>query len=150
MDLVIDTTVSHKNLEGTLVAPCVVPGVNAKPVVKTVFSAPTDNLDSVTTFSSTSQVLINTRRVSEEVFIDCESSGNCTVGHDFHLDIVDTSYSIAGCTVDFVTSVVDSSVALASALTNRGNSLNSVTSGKVRDCNVMSTLWHSVVEAVLT
>jgi len=47
--LVVDSAVAHLDLEGSLNSPGGVPGVNAKPVVQTAFSAPTDNFDGVAT-----------------------------------------------------------------------------------------------------
>ena len=61
MYLVVDAAVSHKNFEGSLVAPGVVPGVHAEPVVLAVFDTPADHLDGVATLSITSQVLVDTR-----------------------------------------------------------------------------------------
>jgi len=68
--LVVDAAVTHQDLEGTLVAPCVVPRVDAQPVVITVFMTPADDFDGVTTERSSTLVLVDTRLVCKEIFID--------------------------------------------------------------------------------
>ena len=60
MHLIVDAAVAHQNFEGALVTPGVVPGVNAEPVVLSVFNSPADALNSVTALSGSSQVLVNT------------------------------------------------------------------------------------------
>jgi len=47
--LSVDTAVTHEDLEGSHIAPGVVPGVDTEPVVLTVLRAPADRLDSVAT-----------------------------------------------------------------------------------------------------
>jgi hypothetical protein len=58
--LIVDAAVAHLNLEQTLVSPCVVPWVDAKPVVKSTFITPTDNFDSVSSESCTGNILVHT------------------------------------------------------------------------------------------
>ena len=72
MHLAIDARVTHKDLEGTLVTPSVVPRVNTEPVVLTVLSAPTDCLDGVTSERTAGLVRVNSGLVGQEVLIDRE------------------------------------------------------------------------------
>ena len=98
MHLSVDTAVTHEDLEGTIVTPGVVPGVDAKPVVfaRIGISTPTDGLDGVTTESASSCVLVDTRLVGEEIFIDGESGSDGTVLSDIGLDVLNSTESIAG------------------------------------------------------
>jgi len=93
--LSVDSAGAHLDLEGALVTPGVVPGVDTEPVVFTVFSAPTDGLDSVTTESRARLVRVDTRLVGQEVLVDCEGSGYSTVLEDIVLDLVDIVESVA-------------------------------------------------------
>ena len=98
MHLSVDTAVTHEDLEGTIVTPGVVPGVDAKPVVfaRIGISTPTDGLDGVTTESASSCVLVDTRLVGEEIFIDGESGSDSTVLSDIGLDVLNSTEAIAG------------------------------------------------------
>ena len=58
--LSVDTASAHLDLEGALVTPSVVPGVDTEPVVNTVLFAPADGLDGVTTESGARLVLVDT------------------------------------------------------------------------------------------
>ena len=60
MNLVIDATVAHLDLECAEITPGVVPGVNAEPVVLTIFSAPTNGLSGVSTKCRAGLVLVDT------------------------------------------------------------------------------------------
>jgi len=88
--LIVNATVSHQNFEGALLAPGVVPGVHAQPVVLVVFNSPTDYFDSVTTLGCPGQVLVNARRVCEEVFVYSKGCSDTSVIIDLLLDSVDT------------------------------------------------------------
>lgn len=94
MDLALDTAITHQDLECTFVAPVVVPGIDTEPVVFSALGSPADNLDSMTTLSGTSHVLVHTGLVRQEVHVDGEGSSNSTVGHDFHLDVINTRDSV--------------------------------------------------------
>ena len=51
MDLSVDSTLTLLDLEGSLVTPGVVPGVDGEPVVFATLSSPTDEFDGVTSES---------------------------------------------------------------------------------------------------
>lgn len=78
--MVGDVALVHGNLEGAIVSPGAVPGVDTKPVVLTVFSAPSDGLDGMATELSTGLVSVDTALVGEEVFVDSEGGGDGSVG----------------------------------------------------------------------
>ena len=86
MHLSVDSAVAHKNLKGSLVSPGVVPGVDTEPVILAVLSSPTDSLDSVTAKLGAGSVLVNTRLVGEEIFVDGEGSSHRAVLVDVSLD----------------------------------------------------------------
>ena len=94
MNLSVDAAVSLLDLEGSLVAPGVVPGVDGEPVVSAVLGSPTDELDSVATEGGASCVLVDTGLVGWEVLVDGEGSGDGSVGVDVLLDVVDSSDSV--------------------------------------------------------
>ena len=60
MHLSIDSAVAHLDLEQAMVAPGVVPGIYAEPVVNSTFVTPADDLNSVATELSAGRVLIDT------------------------------------------------------------------------------------------
>ena len=95
MNLVIDATVAHLDLESAHVTPGVVPGVHAEPVVLTVLGTPTDSLDSVTAESGASLVRVDAGLVGQEVFVDGESGSDSTVLLDVSLDSIDATDAIA-------------------------------------------------------
>lgn len=88
MHLSIDTRITHKDLESTLITPGVVPGVDTKPVVLTVLGTPTDSLDGVTTQSITRLVGVDTTLVGEEIFVDGEGRSDGTVLVDIGFDSI--------------------------------------------------------------
>ena len=95
MHLVVDAARAHLDLEGALVTPGVVPGVDAEPVVLTALGTPTDGLDSVTTESLTSLVLIDTGLVGQEVLVDSEGGSDGTVLLNVSLDVISAAEAIA-------------------------------------------------------
>ena len=95
MHLVVDAAVAHLDLEGAQVAPGVVPGVDAEPVVHAVLSAPADRLDRVTAEFITSLVLVYTLLVGQEVLVHGEGRGDSTVLLDLSLDVLNTADSVA-------------------------------------------------------
>lgn len=107
MYLVVDAAVAHEDLERALVTPVLVPGVNTEPVVLTIFDTPADDLDGMTTESITSHVLVHSRRISLEVFINSESSRDRAMGHDLHLNVVNSCDSIGRSSFNLVVAVVD-------------------------------------------
>ena len=60
MNLVIDATVAHLDLECAEITPGIVPGVNAEPVVFSILSAPTNCLCGVSTKCRAGLVLVDT------------------------------------------------------------------------------------------
>jgi len=84
----IDTAVSLLDLEESLESPGWAPGVSTEPVVKTSFISPSEDLDGVTTIETTTDVLIDSALIVEEILIDRELGFNGSVGKDFRLDLV--------------------------------------------------------------
>merc|ERR1712127_116147 len=121
VDLVVDATVSLLDLEGSLVTPGVVPGVDGEPVVLTGLGSPADKLNGVTSESGASGVLVDTGLVGWEVLVDSEGGGDGTVVEDVLLDLVDTSDSVGRGSVVLVTGVVNRRVGLAGGLALWGN-----------------------------
>ena len=94
--LIVDAAVAHLDLEGALVAPSVVPGVDAEPVVLTTFGTPTDGLDGVATKSRSGLVGVDSGLVGQEVLIDSEGRGDGTILVNVSLDLVDAAEAVAG------------------------------------------------------
>lgn len=90
MHLVVNTSFTHLDLEGTLITPGVVPGVDTEPVVHTVLGTPTDGLDGVTTESFSGLDGVDTTLVGKEIFVDGEGSSDGTVLVDVSLDGINT------------------------------------------------------------
>ena len=127
MHLEVDAALSLLDLEGALVTPGVVPGVDAEPVVHAVFSAPTDGLDGVTTESRAALVSVDTGLVCQEVFVDGEGRGDGTVLLDLSLDVLNTADSIAAGREVLVVVVSASVVIDASLRASRGHLRDVVT-----------------------
>ena len=145
--LAVDATVAHEDFEGTLVAPSVVPRVDTEPVVLTVLSAPTDHLDSVTSERRAGRVLVNTGRVGQEVLVDREGSGDGTVSIDVGFDVCNSLDTVAGGTEVLIVGVGASWVIGASLGALGGNSRDVIAARKRGSGDVVSALWHRVVEA---
>ena len=96
MHLVVDAAVTHLDFEGALVAPGVVPGIDAEPVVLTVLGTPADGLDSVAAEGVASLVLVDTGLVGEEVLVDSKGTGDRSVLLDISLDSSDSGEPVAG------------------------------------------------------
>ena len=96
MHLVVDAASAHLDLEGALVTPGVVPGVDAEPVVLTVLVTPTDSLDGVTSKSLSSGVLVDTGLVGEEVLVDSKGSCNGSILLNVSLDVINAKEAVAG------------------------------------------------------
>lgn len=79
-----------EDLEGTLLTPAVVPGVNAQPVRSTVLNTPANHLDGVTTKVLAGNVLVNTGGVGLEVLVDSEGNADGTLLHQLLLHVGDT------------------------------------------------------------
>lgn len=69
------------------------------------------------------------------------------MGHDLHLDVVDTGNSVAGGTLNFVGGVVDGSVGLALGFADGVDGGGSIAAGEGVGCDVVSALGHGVVVA---
>ena len=89
MDLSVDSTLALLDLEGTLVTPGVVPGVDSEPVVFTPLGSPTDELDGVTSESRTRLVGVDTALVGQEVLVDSEGCSYSSILEDIGLDVLD-------------------------------------------------------------
>lgn len=119
MHLVVDTAFSNLDLEGTVVSPGSVPGVDSEPVVDSVHVTPANDLDGVTTKSASRGMLVDSTLVGEEIFVDSESSSDGTVLGDITLDLVNTAESIAGGSHVLVAGVADLVVGRARVATSR-------------------------------
>ena len=95
MHLVVDAAVTHLDFEGALVAPGVVPRIDAKPVVFTVLGAPANGLDSVATEGAAGLVLVDSRLVGEEVLVDSKGAGHRSVLLDISLNPSDSGKPVA-------------------------------------------------------
>eukprot|EP00353_Schmidingerella_taraikaensis_P008653 CAMPEP_0185577312 /NCGR_PEP_ID=MMETSP0434-20130131/9842_1 /TAXON_ID=626734 ORGANISM="Favella taraikaensis, Strain Fe Narragansett Bay" /NCGR_SAMPLE_ID=MMETSP0434 /ASSEMBLY_ACC=CAM_ASM_000379 /LENGTH=217 /DNA_ID=CAMNT_0028194859 /DNA_START=43 /DNA_END=697 /DNA_ORIENTATION=+ len=145
--LTVDTAVAHLDLEGALVTPGVVPGVNAEPVVFTVLRAPADRLDGVAAESGTSLMLVDARLVGQEVLVDGEGRGHCSVLLDVSLNVGDTTEAIAGGREVLVVGVDAAWVIRARLRASGRNLLDVVTERKSLAVDVMGALLHCVVVA---
>ena len=76
MHLSVNAASTLLDLEGTTITLGFVPRVDAKLVVKAgiFIGSPTDDLDGVTTEGRSGLVVVNTKPVSEEVFIDLKAA----------------------------------------------------------------------------
>jgi len=77
--------VTTKDAESTLLAPGIIPRVDAGPIGGAVVNAPANHLDSVATKGLAGDVLVDTRGVSLEVLIDGEGNRECSLGHELLL-----------------------------------------------------------------
>jgi len=89
-DLVFNAAVTLLDLEESLHSPASSPRVSAEPVGGSVLSTETEDLDGVTTSNTSGDVVIDTRAVGEEVFVDGEGTFNGTVLVDLRLDLINT------------------------------------------------------------
>jgi len=147
--LVVDTAFSNLDLEGTVVSPGSVPGVNSEPVVLSVFVSPSDNFDGVTSEGVSTSVLIDSTLVSEEIFVDSESSGDGTEGLDISLNLLDgvKAESIAGGSHVFVFGIVNAGDSGARFVTRRLDLLDGITLGERRSGLMVVALGHGVIVA---
>jgi hypothetical protein len=67
---VVDATIALFNLEGSFVAPGVVPRVHTQPVVDSLFCSPAYNFNCMTSNLTTCHLLVNSRLVVNEIFKD--------------------------------------------------------------------------------
>ena len=67
---VVDATIALFNLEGSFVAPSVVPRVHTQPVVDSLFCSPAYNFDCVTSKLFACHLLVNSRLVINKIFKD--------------------------------------------------------------------------------
>lgn len=77
-----------EDAEGTLLTPGIVPGVCADPVGSAIINTPSDHLDSMSSKTLTSDVLVDTRSVGFKVFIYSHGNRDSSMFHDFSLDIL--------------------------------------------------------------
>lgn len=90
-DSVVDSAVSLFNFEESLVTPLIVPRVGAQPIVESSFNSPSDDLNSVSSQSSSGSVYIDSGLIGQEVFIDGERGFNRSVSKDLLLDVLYSS-----------------------------------------------------------
>lgn len=79
--------VSSSNLEESVITPTFVPAVSNKPVGSSVLNTPADHLDSVTSQSRSSGVVVNSALVGQEIVVDGEGNFDRSVSHDFSLNL---------------------------------------------------------------
>lgn len=77
-----------QDLKVSFVAPVCVETVADQPIRHFVFHSPSNNLDGVSTDHFTCDVLIYSRFVVIEVFVDSESCQNRSIFHDFQLNLL--------------------------------------------------------------
>ena len=130
MDLSVDSALTLLNLEGALVSPSVVPGINCKPVVFATFSSPANELDSVSTECRSALVRVNSALVGEEVLIHSEGCSHSSILVDILFDVIDTSNAIGRSSVLLVSVIVNAGVGWASLITRRLNLSNIITAWK--------------------
>jgi len=70
----------------SFVSPVSGPAVVAEPVRKSSFNSPSNDLDAMSSEVSSVLVLVDSRLVAKEVFVDAEASFDGSVLHDFALD----------------------------------------------------------------
>jgi len=132
------------NLEETLVSPVLIPGVHDQEVVNTILDTPANDLDGMTTESFSALVLVNTALVAQEVLIDCECTGDWTIGVDILLEMINVRDGVrprrGHVFVLFVGGLV-SRLARSSALRRL---LSDVSAAWLAAWNVMLTLGHGV------
>ena len=149
MHLVADAALTGGDLEGTLVTPGVVPGVDAEPVwqARRFVSSPTDALNGVTTESRARSVNVDSRLVGEEVLIDGEGGSDSTVSGNVLLDIIDAVETVAAAGLVLVISINAAGIIRASLSALRLNLSDIITKREGIAVDVMGTLLHGVVEA---
>jgi hypothetical protein len=119
MHLVVDARVSLLDLEGAVVSPGSVPGVNTQPVVFSLLVTPSDHLDGVTSQGVSRGVLVDTALVGQEIFVDSEGGSSSTVREDILLDLVNRHQTVAGGSHVLILGVVNAGVGGARASTLR-------------------------------
>ena len=144
MHLSVDTAVTHLDLEGSLVSPGVVPGVDAEPVVLTTLGSPTDGLDGVASEGGSGLVGVDSGLVGQEVLVDGEGSGHSSVGGNLLLDAVDTSDVVGGGGVVLVRVPVTVDTIWAALWAGWGNLGDVVAGWEDITGDVVSALWHGV------
>jgi len=150
MHLTIDAAVTLLDLEEALVAPSVVPGVHAQPVISAVLVSPSDDLDSVATESAASGVLVDTGLVGREVLVDGEGSGDSSVLSDVSLDLIDVvdhAEAIALSGQVLVSAVINSGVARARRIALGSDLSNLFARLQGLRVDVVGALGHGVVVA---
>ena len=150
MHLTVDVAIAHLDLESALVAPGVVPGVDAEPVVLAVLDTPTDGLNGVTTKGRAGSVLVDTGLVGQEVFVDGEGGGDSTVLVNISLDVVDATEAIAAAGGVLVIAVGAGIIIDASLGAFRFNLLDIIAERKSFARDVMGALLHRIVVAGAT
>jgi len=150
--LSVDAGVSNFDLEGTVVSPGSVPGVDSEPVVLAALGTPANHFDSVTTEGVSSSVLVDTALVGEEIFVDGEGCSHGSVFGDIGLDLVNLARgaeSIARLSHVLILGVVDSGDGRARVATLRLDLGNGITLGESGLRLVVIALTHGVIVAKL-
>jgi len=86
LSLIWDTSLVDLDVEVSIKTPSGSPWVLADPVVSMVVFGPSNNHNCMTSCFGVRVLWVNSVFVTEEVLVNCESSLDWTVGHDFLLD----------------------------------------------------------------
>ena len=86
--LLINHAIALLDLEEALFSPNCAPRISAQPIFNTSFYSPTKNLDCVTTCNTTTNMMIDTCLIAEEVFINSESTFKRSMLIEFWLNFI--------------------------------------------------------------
>ncbi len=140
MYLTIDSTLSKGNPKCTLIPPLVIPWINTQPMINT----PSNNFNSMSSQSTSLNMLINSTLISQEIFIDSESSSNSSVSKNIILDFIPSTKSITRSGLVLIIIITLWINTLLTAF--RSYLLYLTTILIIRIDNMMITLWHSIRE----
>lgn len=89
-DLRLDSDVvfATQDLEVSVVSPVSIPAVGGQPVLGSLFDAPAEYANGMTTKSLAGDMLVNAFLVLHEILVYSERSLNRSVGRNLHLDVV--------------------------------------------------------------
>lgn len=147
MHAVVNPAITHLNLKGAFNTPRIVPRVHTEPVVKSFLNSPPNHFDSVATVCRTSLVVINTARISQEIFIDGEGASDRAISHYFFLDEFAAFNRVGGDTSYFFVGVDEVVIGLASVFTDGFDCVGLFARGEAFDVDVVRALSHCVVVA---
>jgi len=120
-DVGLNTTfvIATEHAEVTLLTPVLVPAVGKKPVLGTVVDTVTHQLDGMVAHKFTTDMMIDTRSVNEEILINSNDSLARTIGGKLSLGVLLTTDSIDALALVFVVIPLGTVLALLLALGSR-------------------------------